>query len=118
MDHVVLVVDDDVDTCRSVRDLLELVMPATVHIAPSVAIARKILEELSIDLVIVDYLISGENTIQFVREIQANRTPRVFLYTAIPFLPPRIGVRVLQKSLGPDALIAAVAEHLAKRRRR
>lgn len=110
---MVLVVDDDVETGRSVQDLLELEMPVTVHIAPSVAEARQTLEELPVDLVIMDYLLPGEDAMRFVRDIQANRTLRVFLYTAVPHLPPQIGVRVVQKSLGPGALIAAVAEHLA-----
>lgn len=98
--HVALVVDDDQDTCHAVKDPFEMAMPVMVHTASSLAQANQKLGQLPVDLVIVDHIIPGGDTIQFVQGLQAGEAHQVFVYTAVLRVAVGVDVRVVNKGFG------------------
>ena len=66
--HTILVVDDEPDVVRSVKDLLRL--DYTVHTATSAAEGMKILEEHSVDVVMTDQRMPEMTGVEFLKRVR------------------------------------------------
>ena len=75
-DAAVLVVDDDVDTCRNLADILiDLGYPADIaHDGPS---ALALIEKRSYHVAVLDYRMPGMNGLTLCREIRKRRAGTV-----------------------------------------
>lgn len=118
----VLVVDDDRRVLAALSRVLAQ-MKINIHLADDPDSALKVLEALSMDLVISDYRMPKMDGGHFLRQVQARwpETVRI-LVTAYPNLPEieeaarQAGVfRVLEKPCGIDELRSTIQEALVSR---
>lgn len=81
-EHTLLIVDDDDDIRITLSDHLRK-RGFGVHAAGSAEEARNYLEETSVDLVILDIMMPGEDGLSLCRHLQDTNGPPVILLTAL-----------------------------------
>lgn len=122
--HEVLIVDDSPETVELIRRNLESV-GYRVYAANNVQSAIKLLETISIDLLITDLKMPGENGLTLVRHVSENfKWVAILVITGFPSIQGavesiKIGAEeYLVKSFTDDELFQAVESALRKTRRK
>ncbi|MGL4637644.1 MAG: response regulator transcription factor, partial [Beijerinckiaceae bacterium] len=117
--HHVLIVDDD----KRIRSLLSQFLRSNgyrVTTAESAADARRNMEGLSFDLIVLDVMMPGENGFQFAETLRTHSTVPILMLTALADINDRIrGFEIgvddyLSKPFDPRELLLRIASILRR----